>query len=171
MPLKSLYLHNKFYYGNTDTDWFKDYVFIKGEDLTAFVSFLFSCLNGKKLQGRNKPSWLDDKGQNIRACPKYRKCKIWHYHSGPHAKSAKYYTNNIRVQNLGENTSNAVIHYSWLSPDSVVILAYSPKHNPFPKEDSRSNKIRSRFPKIEETYDVADLLDARVLLSISTKDE
>ncbi|EGQ8192687.1 hypothetical protein [Vibrio parahaemolyticus] len=144
MPAK-VCCHKKFFFGNTNTNEFMDYEFIEGQDLQDFALFITSVLNGQSLHGRNKPSWTTPEGKVIAT---YQKANIWHYHSGPHRLELPTQTPNIRVINEGRFGTPAVIHYTWASEDVLVILAYSPRHNPFPLPSDKHNVLRTRLPTV-----------------------
>ncbi|MCE9846164.1 MULTISPECIES: hypothetical protein [Vibrio harveyi group] len=147
MPVKEVFLHTKFFYGRSDSDIFRDFSKLSDSEYELVEDFVDQITLGEGLKGRNKPSWLDKHDNEIRNTQTYKDCNVWHYHAGPHSPDADILTKNVRDKNLGDNTSDAVIHYTWhgKEQDVVVILGFSPQHKKFPMPSDRRNVLRSRM--------------------------
>ncbi|MFA0378438.1 hypothetical protein [Vibrio sp. 10N.222.54.A3] len=147
MPVKTVLLHKSFMYGNSDSQYFVDYKNLSDTHFDLLMDFVDDVLDGNKMKGRNKPSWHDKDGKDIPRAMSYKRCKVWHYHAGPHSIHATAHTLNVRIPNYDDNVSDAVIHYSWLGEeqDRIAILGFSPQHKNFPLPNDKANVLRSRM--------------------------
>ena len=147
MPVKEVWLHKTFFIGRHDNDIFRDFSKLSDSEFDLVEDFFLTVTSGEGLKGRNKPSWLNKHGQEIKDSVAYKQCNVWHYHAGPHSPDADVLTKNIRAKNLGDNTSDAVIHYTWhgKEQDVIVILGFSPQHEKFPMPKDPQNVLRQRM--------------------------
>ncbi|ENN9980997.1 TPA: hypothetical protein RQK55_000255 [Vibrio vulnificus] len=158
MPVKKVWLMKAFAEGNCNTRYFKDLNALDDEQFDALFQFIDDVTSGNALKGRNKPSWLDKIGKKLLHAKTYETCNVWHYHAGPFSQSALPVTSNIRIKNLGDNVSDAVIHYTWLgkTQDELIVLGFSPEHHEFPIPSSKNNPLRSRL-RVAGKYSSSDL--------------
>lgn len=147
MPVKTVLLHKSFFQGTADNKYFVDYQNLSDDHFDLLMDFVDDVLGGKEMKGRNKPSWHDKSGKDIPKALAYKQCEVWHYHAGPHDEDAVAYTLNVRLPNYDNNTSDAVIHYSWLGKEQyqIAILGFSPQHESFPLPSDKGNPLRSRM--------------------------
>ncbi|MGF7432097.1 hypothetical protein [Pasteurella bettyae] len=142
-------LSEQFKKGRLNTSFFKDIQTMIDEDsneeLALIFNFMQDIANQKLLRGKNKPSWLNDNLETIPNTEFYETHNIWHYHCGPYAESAKFNAMSKLKLNLNGETSSAVIHYQKITDNHIFILAYSPKHEPFPKERDIPNPLLERL--------------------------
>lgn len=130
--------------GALNEDFFIDLPHMNDEQKKALAKFIEKTTNGDPLPGKNKPSHLDDNLGKIPQTDLYEEGNYWHYHCGPSYSNP---TNPSLTFNLGINlngaTSAEVIHYikSKENEDDITIVAYSPKHTPFPNSDSEDNPL------------------------------
>ena len=146
MPVSYVWLHESFYNGETTSDYFIDFSYLSDDQIGLIEDFSYAALRGSRLSGRNKRSWVDRNGNDVPTAQSYKSSHMWHYHAGPHDNS-KHDTENVRTENLGQQTSDSVIHYCWRGENEIVILAFSPKHERygFPKVNDKQNVLRSRI--------------------------
>lgn len=134
--------------GLLDEPFFKDIQTMlnqKSDDELALIfNFMRDVAAGKPLRGKNKPSWIDDDLNTIPNTEFYETNNIWHYHCGPYANIAKLSCMGNLKLNLNGETSAAVIHYQKITEQHILILAYSPQHQPFPKETDKPNPLLNR---------------------------
>jgi hypothetical protein len=131
-------LHAEFEFGTKNTKYFKDYSLLTAQQELSVVRFMNKVVNGQPLTGKNKPSWLYDDGAEITGSSFYKENLYWHYHSGP-SYSPKQPIKSMTI-NLGLNisglTSPEIIHYQKVTPNEVLIVGYSPEHDPFPQQNN-----------------------------------
>ncbi|WP_146198436.1 hypothetical protein AABD69_17470 (plasmid) [Edwardsiella piscicida] len=129
-------LHSAFQYGTLNEKHFVDLPYLNDEQRHALASFLGAITREEPLPGKNKPSWLDDNFTKISGTDAYEEGKYWHYHCGPYPNSfsIRNMTFNLGV-NLDGVTSAEVIHYQKLNDGTVLVVGFSPTHEPFPKSD------------------------------------
>ncbi len=134
-----------FRYGTNNNDEFKDLPYLNEEQRQFFTLFVESVANDKPLIGKNKTSWQDNQGKNIPETEFYQQHHFWHYHSRPYktGETPECYTYNLEW-NIKGLTSSAIIHYQKLSEQDITLLAYSPKHIPFPKIQDSNNPLLDR---------------------------
>lgn len=146
MPVDNVVFLQPFYFGKSNDNYFVDFEHLSDAQMDLILEFADNVLTGSSLRGRNKPSWLDRHGNDIKKSISYKSCNLWHYHAGPHSQNLQPLTPNIRVQNLGDHISDAIIHYTWLyGTNDIVILAFSPQHTKFPLPNDKMNVLRSRI--------------------------
>lgn len=164
MPV-TVHLHASFVNGKLDSELFRDMPHMALHEMQLLVSFLTNCIQGRSLPGRNKRSWVDGNGVALPYNEGYKVNNVWHYHAGPHNPLGKNRTSNIRIENLGPETSDAVIHYTWRGrlQRELIVLGFSPRHKPFPKYDSKRNAVRNRV-RLEYPDDI--LVDGSMLLGV-----
>ena len=136
MAIQNVEMDEAFLGGSRDNQEFKDWPRLSAEERERVKRFIRAVLKEDLLPGRNKESWLDSTNTPIPGTEDYRRLNIWHYHCGPFAASATgaYFTHNLQ-RNLRGETSAAVIHYRKVDDDTIIILAFSPNHIPFPQLD------------------------------------
>lgn len=137
-------LSEKFKEGCLNTPFFKDIPAMTDEELALLFQFMQDISAEKPLRGKNKPSWLDDRLDKIPHTETYQQCNIWHYHCGPYPESKKLNPMKNLKLNLNGETSASVIHYQKISETHIFIVAFSPSHEPFPKEADYPNPIIER---------------------------
>lgn len=138
-------LSSQFTQGNLNGEFFQDLPYFTDEQLERLLDFIESVEQGRSLIGKNKSSWQNNQGKPIPNTEAYQKGNCWHYHCGPYESQIPHcYTLNLawNVQGL---TSSAVLHYQKISTDAIFILAYSPKHLPFPHENFPNNPLLRRL--------------------------
>lgn len=166
MPV-TVNFHITFFNGKLNDTEFKDFPHLSSVEMGLLVDFVTKCQNGEPLPGRNKRSWVDGNGNFIPGCDGYKKSNVWHYHAGPHNGAKKCGTKNVRQENLGLHTSDAVIHYTWrgMIQKEIVVLGFSPCHDPFPSFSDKKNPVRSRS-RSSGNYDDSALVDASILVGV-----
>lgn len=141
--------------GPSNDAFFIDYKQMTKEQQRTLKVLVKQVLNAYDHEGRNKPSYTDKRGQPLRDAGFYRKRHYWHYHSGtwlptphntliyasnsPHHRPAK----NLDINYLGK-VSNPCIHYVWVNPQTVKIVAYTEVHEPFLLAAAWNNSQRAR---------------------------
>lgn len=127
--------------GNLNSEFFKDIPFLSREEKILLRDFIDDVSNDRELIGKNKTSWQNNLGEEIPNTAFYRQHNFWHYHCGEYQGSIpECYT--VRLAwNVKGLTSSAVLHYQKISQDEIFILAYSPHHIPFPRENSVFNPL------------------------------
>lgn len=130
--------------GNLNSEFFKDIPFLSREEKILLRDFIDDVSNDRELVGKNKTSWQNNLGEEIPNTAFYRQHNFWHYHCGEYQGSIpECYT--VRLAwNVKGLTSSAVLHYQKISEDEIFILAYSPRHIPFPRENSVFNPLIMR---------------------------
>lgn len=136
MPPIIAKLANAFASGSLNEAEFVDLPFMKEEHVKALQKFISRLANGEGLEGKNKPSWLNDNLDEIKNTQSYKDNNYWHYHCGPgySNSSLKSITYNLNM-NLDGMTSPEVIHYQKESDGTILIVGFSPEHIPFPTSD------------------------------------
>lgn len=137
-------LSKQFKEGRLNTPFFKDIQEMSDDELKLIFDFMKDVEQGKSLRGKNKPSWQDDNLDDIINTQTYQQNNIWHYHCGPYPQSSKYNAMSGLKLNLNGETSGAVIHYQKITDDHIIIIAFSPKHEPFPREWESPNPLIER---------------------------
>ncbi len=136
---------NAFETGNLNTDFFQDVPYLNDIQIELLLNFVECVEKGFPLKGRNKTSWQDRLGNEIPDTELYKQNNCWHYHCGPYNQDLPdYYTVNLEL-NLSGLTSSAVLHYQKLDEHTIFLLAYSPKHIPFPKSSDIGNPVLGRL--------------------------
>ncbi|WP_262033712.1 hypothetical protein [Serratia liquefaciens] len=129
-------LHSAFQFGQLSEQYFVDLPNLKPDQLTALSIFLGKITREEPLPGKNKPSWLRDEETKIPDTDAYEDGNYWHYHCGPYGDSVQVRSMTF---NLGFNarglTSKEVIHYQKLDDGTVLVVGFSPEHDPFPRSD------------------------------------
>lgn len=138
-------LSEEFRKGRLNTPFFKDIPKMNENELKILFQFMQDVATEKPLRGKNKPSWLNDNLNTLPNTEIYKQYNIWHYHCGPYPQSNKLNRMSCLKINLNGETSNAVIHYQKISDNHIFILAYSPQHQPFPKENDIPNPLLQRL--------------------------
>lgn len=129
--------------GFLNEEYFQDLPYFNDFQIDMLLDFVESVEQGLPLKGKNKTSWQDNYQQEIAGSEWYKKDQCWHYHSGPYqTDEPNCYTINL-AWNINGLTSSAVLHYQKLTENDIYILAYSPKHIPFPKP-VENNPIKNR---------------------------
>lgn len=137
-------LSPQFQSGELDEEYFRDLPYFDDLQIEMLLDFIECVEQDLPLKGKNKTSWQDNKGNEIPDAAWYKIHHCWHYHSGPYrVNNPAIYTCHLEW-NIEGLTSSAVIHYQKLSDDEIYILAYSPKHIPFPDVDMQTNPMRDR---------------------------
>lgn len=151
MPVDKVWFHTSFQYGKVDTEYFQDLPYINDTHFNLVENFVIDVLSGNELHGRNKPSWLDRDGNVIQSAATYQQCNIWHYHIGDHDTSLNPLTKNIRNQNLAEQVSSEILHYTWQGNETseLIILGFSPTHEDFLLGNDKRNPLRSRVSPVK----------------------
>lgn len=134
-------LSRAFQFGELDDPYFKDIQKMNDDELALIHQFMQDVSNRKPLRGKNKPSWQYDNLNSIPNTEFYEQHNIWHYHCGPYADTARFNWMTELKLNLNGETSGAVIHYQKVTDHFILILAYSPKHDPFPNKNYRPNPM------------------------------
>lgn len=152
----NVYYHKSFYEGSSRTEFFSDYLSLYSNEKQLLFHFITLVKLGNLLPGKNKTSWTNTVGEEILSSSVigYKSCKLWHYHLGPHSNNSLY-KKGIREINLKGETSAAIVHYKWYDPSTMkklIIIAYSPSHDPFPQPRDQGNTItgRSGFVKSDD---------------------
>ena len=136
MGKKRYKLADSFRQDTSNDGRFKGFSQLNDEELKLFERFINGFIQDWPLPGRNKESWLDSTNTPIPGTEDYQRLNIWHYHCGPFAASATGAPFTHKLQrNLRGETSAAVIHYRKVDDDTIIILAFSPEHIPFPQLD------------------------------------
>jgi hypothetical protein len=129
-------IHSAFQSGKLNEEFFVDLPHLKPEHQAALTTFLGKITREEPLLGKNKPSWLNDSHKKIPGTDAYEEGNYWHYHCGPYGDSV---TVRSMTYNLGYNaqglTSKEVIHYQKLEDGTVLVVGFSPIHEPFPRSD------------------------------------
>ncbi|MDH2998492.1 hypothetical protein A1D22_10815 [Pasteurellaceae bacterium LFhippo2] len=130
--------------GFLNEEYFKDLPYFNDQEIEIFLDFITNVEQNLPLKGKNKTSWQNNYGSEIPDTEWYKEHNCWHYHCGEYiGQEPKVYTIQLSW-NIEGLTSSAVIHYQKLNREMIYILAYSPKHIPFPRVDIASNPIISR---------------------------
>jgi len=66
--------------GNLDGDDFRDAPNFREKDILHLTTFVDAVEAGTPLQGKNKPSWLNDDFEEIQYTESYKEDNYWHYH-------------------------------------------------------------------------------------------
>ncbi|MFZ7173999.1 hypothetical protein ACLSYX_04095 [[Pasteurella] aerogenes] len=140
----TIQLSKSFQKGSLNTLFFKDIPFMTDDELRLLFDFMQQVSSKKRLRGKNKPSWQDDNLDIIPGTDKYQQNNIWHYHCGPYADTAILNLMGELKLNLNGETSGPVIHYQKVTDNHILILAFSPLHEPFPREQDSSNPLIER---------------------------
>lgn len=166
MVVEKVSLHRRFESGEFESSSFKDFQFLTPGEVNSVLDFSYDAIDGKKLPGRNKPSWEDRFGNPMAKMGTYQQANIWHYHSGPYSvKPGTHKSDYVWKANYQGKTSEQVIHYTWNGSqmDHLVILGFSPQHIPFPAPGDKGNPLRARSKFI---YSDAELIELDELLDI-----
>lgn len=143
-----VHYHKLFYEGKKRTNFFSDFTELLPHELEVLFSFIAKVKSGQPIEGKNKTSWTDENGQEINSVTftSYKTCKLWHCHVGPFTAVPYKAQENIRVLNLKGKTSSAIVHYKWYDVErtKLIIIAFSPKHKPYPKPDHEDNPLPQR---------------------------
>ena len=146
MPAK-VYFHEGFYNGDTRTQFFSDFLALTTEEFDLLFDFITKVKLGGYIEGKNKPSWIEDDGSEIKsvALKSYKTCKLWHYHVGPY-KKIPFISGKIRDINLSGRKSAAIVHYKWFDAGQtkLFIIAFSSEHKPYPKPNDSYNPLSMR---------------------------
>lgn len=141
-------LSESFKKGRSNTLFFKDIQAMieqnSNEELALILQFMKDVSEGRLLRGKNKPSWQNDNLQDLPNSEFYKRKNIWHYHCGPYPESKKLNQMSPLKINLNGETSGAVIHYQKITENHILIIGYSPRHNPFPRENTIPNPLLQR---------------------------
>ncbi|HHA1671507.1 TPA: hypothetical protein ACOEF8_003529 [Enterobacter roggenkampii] len=153
MPANVCY-HIEFYNGIYRSDSFSDYSRLQTsppyliDETDLLFDFITAVQDGDILCGKNKPSWTNRNGEEMLHLLGYKASGLWHYHVGPYASSSPaYLSKKIREINLDGLTSAAAVHYRWYNRQNmnkIIILAFSPIHQPFPGLLDKPNHLKSR---------------------------
>jgi hypothetical protein len=128
-------LHIAFQHGQLNEKRFVDLPHLTVAQRASLSEFLSKITKEEPLPGKNKPSWLTDTEKKIPDTDAYEEGNYWHYHCGPYG--------NVKVRTMTFNlafnarglTSDAVIHYQKLDDGTVLVVGFSPEHEPFPRSD------------------------------------
>lgn len=139
-------LSEAFKTGNLNSELFRDIPQMSNAELMQLYQFMSDVANGVALKGKNKPSWKDDNMADLPDTQFYKEAKLWHYHCGDSSENPnKIYTAVLNLEkNLKGQPSAEAIHYQKLSKEHIFIIAYSPKHQPFPKATAMLNPLLLR---------------------------
>lgn len=137
-------LSKQFKEGRLNTPFFKDIQAMSDEELKLIFDFMQSVKQGQRLRGKNRPSWIDDNLNDIPNTEVYQQNNIWHYHCGPYAESTIFNPMRDLKINLNGETSGPVIHYQKITDNHILIIAFSPNHEPFPHAWDTPNPIIDR---------------------------
>lgn len=137
-------LSNKFKKGRLNTPFFKDIPYMNDDELALLFDFMRCVSDHILLRGKNKPSWQDDNLDDIPNTKSYQQNNIWHYHCGPYAESTIFNPMRDLKINLNGETSGPVIHYQKITDNHILIIAFSPNHEPFPRAWDTPNPIIDR---------------------------
>lgn len=130
--------------GTLYTPYFIDFPQLDQATKSLIADFVADVIEGKALEGINKPSWVNQNNDELETAKEYQDANCWHYHIGPYSMRAKVLQTSLKL-NLNGSSSKAVLHYQKLSEEHICILAYSPKHIPFPRFEQSNNPIMSRL--------------------------
>ncbi|WGE47219.1 hypothetical protein [Actinobacillus equuli] len=130
--------------GNLQTPYFVDLPFLNDETKRLIADFIADVIEGKPLEGINKPSWVNRNYDELETAGEYKTYNCWHYHIGPHIGKTTSLQIPLKL-NLSGSASSAILHYQKISEDHICILAYSPKHIPFPRFNQTNNPIMNRL--------------------------
>ncbi|WP_439242477.1 hypothetical protein [Lonepinella sp. BR2474] len=131
--------------GDANTSEFQDFPYFDDIQVEMLADFIESVRLDAPLVGKNKTSWQDNQGKIIPETELYQQYNAWHYHSGEYSESEpECYTYNLEW-NVKGLKSSAVIHYQKITEQEIILLAYSPKHIPFPKIINSTNPLSTRF--------------------------
>lgn len=146
--------------GELNNKWFKDTQFMNLREQEALIDFIDKVIHHQKLNGKNKPSWQNDFGNEIPNTTLYKQLNCWHYHSGPNYRRKKNIVDTIDLAfNPNGDTSAEVIHYQKKGQDVIFIQAFSPQHEPFPDIQIMPNPILQRkYQTIEQKMDAIDAI-------------
>ncbi|MDH2927894.1 hypothetical protein [Lonepinella koalarum] len=140
-----VHLSKQFENGLMNTLEFRDFPYFDDVQVDMLADFIASVRADNLLVGKNKTSWQDNQGNIIPETVLYQQHNAWHYHSGEYAESEpECYTYNLEW-NIKGLKSSAVIHYQKITAQEILLLAYSPKHIPFPKMLDPNNPLSTRF--------------------------
>lgn len=129
-------LHSVFQYGPLNEEYFVDLPHLDKNQLHSLAAFLGAITREEPLPGKNKPSWLNDNAKKIPETDAYEEGDYWHYHCGPYPEEVKLRSMTFNLgMNLSGLTSAEVIHYQKCEDGTVLVVGFSPKHEPFPKSD------------------------------------
>ena len=145
-----IYFHKQFKFGNIKTEFFTDYLNLSENEFDLLLDFIEMVQEGDSISGRNIMTGQDIHGAIISVA--YNNCALWHYHVGPYNDPEKFSNCVVAPKKIRDlywvgKTSKAVVHYKWYDPSTkkkLVILAFSPKHNPFPDPKDKSNPLPKR---------------------------
>lgn len=134
-------LSKQFEQGTLNSEFFQDLPYLNDTQLDLLLDFIEAVEKDELLVGKNKTSWQNNLGEEIPNTTFYRQHHFWHYHCGEYQGSIpECYT--VRLAwNVKGLTSSAVLHYQKISEDEIFILAYSPRHIPFPRENAVFNPL------------------------------
>jgi len=133
-------IHSAFLDGQLNEKYFVDFPHLSEEQKKLLAVFLGKLTREEPLLGKNKPSWLSDNETKIPNTDAYEEGNYWHYHCGPYAQNIQVRTMTFNLDfNARGLTSDAVIHYQKMDDGTVLIVGFSPKHNPFPRSDEPHN--------------------------------
>lgn len=128
-------LHSAFQFGKLNEKLFVDLPHMTQEQRLALADFLSGITEERPLPGKNKPSWLTDQETKIPCTDAYEEGSYWHYHCGPYGDCRlQSMTFNLNFNATGQ-TSDSVIHYQKLQDGTVLVVGFSPTHQPFPRSD------------------------------------
>lgn len=128
-------LHPAFQNGTLNEQYFVDLPQLSIEHKEALATFLGKITREEPLPGKNKPSWLSDEEFKIPNTDAYEEGEYWHYHCGPYGDAKlRSMTFNLEFNARGQ-ASDAVIHYQKLDDGTVLVVGFSPEHDPFPRSD------------------------------------
>lgn len=130
--------------GKLYTPYFIDFPHLDQNTKSLIADFVSDVIEGKMLEGINKPSWVNHNYDELETAHEYKNYNCWHYYIGPHYSKTKVLQVPLKL-NLNGSSSSAILHYQKLSEDHICILAYSPKHIPFPRFSQNNNPLMDRL--------------------------
>lgn len=137
MPKKKVDFSPSFLNGFLNNSEFIDFQHLNQKQLKSVTEFMYKVREGSPLPGKNKPSWLNDNLSHIPHTQSFEDSNYWHYHCGPDYSTSTNISLTINLQmNLNGATSAEIIHYQKIDDDTIIVVGFSPQHNPFKKSDS-----------------------------------
>jgi len=130
-------IHAAFQNGQLNEKYFVDLPHLTDDQKKALATFLGKITREEPLVGKNKPSWLWDDETKIPKTDAYEEGNYWHYHCGPYGKNVQVRTMTFNLAfNARGLTSDEVIHYQKMDDGTVLVVGFSPDHDPFPRSDA-----------------------------------
>lgn len=157
-------INKKFLTEHSNTVFFKDWKCLSENQKILIRDFTINYLYNKPLCGKNKPNHLNDNGATIPNTYMYKNNNLYHYHIGYKSYNTLpinfscNHINCIGLQiNMQGNTSAGVLHYIKFDDQTIGILSFGEKHQPFPQCNSKNNLLIQRLTIDTEFVDLSQL--------------